>query len=385
MKRYIYILICLVVIVESKTEKACANNNYVIECVENEQNPLSINNSQSTVYNYSYIDLGLSVKWATCNVGAKSPEEYGNYYAWGEIEEKKFFRIDTYKYWEGVYGETKPEDGYLNIGNEISGTVYDAAYVNMGKSWRMPTQKEAQELVEKCTFEKYTLNGIDGYLFTGPNHNSMFLPFAGYKWGYNINQTSGSKSPMGCYWTGTVHSPYHLVWAYNLATSPNGVRADRFTRRCEGYPIRPVVDMRDSSQPKFETLVLWHANGKTTEISLSKKPQIQFAPDKVLVKGAGINFEYPLSDIVKFTYKKEDIINDIDNPTNQADFTRDNERIVFTGIKSTDEVALYKLNGSRVDIQLKAVDDSLVLPLNSVPQGIYLLRINSQTFKIIKK
>ena len=141
----------------------------------------------------------------------------------------------------------------------------------------------------------------------------------------------------------------------------------------------------DGSQPKFETLVLWHANGKTTEISLSKKPQIQFAPDKVLVKGAGINFEYPLSDIVKFTYKKEDIINDIDNPTNQADFTRDNERIVFTGIKSTDEVALYKLNGSRVDIQLKAVDDSLVLPLNSIPQGIYLLRINNQTFKIIKK
>lgn len=145
------------------------------------------------------------------------------------------------------------------------------------------------------------------------------------------------------------------------------------------------VSLIDGSNPKYETLVLWHANGKTTEISLSKKPRVTFSADILLVKGSGINFEYPLSDIVKFTYKKEDIINDIDNPINQTGFTRDDEKIVFTGIKSTDEVALYKLNGSRIDIQLNAVDDSLVLPLNSIPQGIYLLRINNQTYKIIKK
>lgn len=332
------------------------------------------------------VDLGLSVKWATCNVGAKSPEEYGNYYAWGEIEEKKFFRIDTYKYWEGVYGGTKPEDGYLNIGNEISGTVYDAAYVNMGKSWRMPTQKEAQELVEKCTSERYTLNGIDGYLFIGPNKNSIFLPFAGYKWGYNVNYSSGSESPMGYYWTGTVHSPYHIVWAYLLTTSPNGVRADRYTKRCEGYPIRPVTDKTDGSQPKIETLVLWHANGTRTEISLYKKPRVTFSPNKVMIKGSGVNFEYPSKDIIKFTYKKEDVVNEIDAPMNQANFTRDEERIVFNGIKSSDEVVLYKLNGSHVPVHLThTINGDITFSLSDIPFGVYILNVNGSTYKIVKR
>ena len=92
-----------------------------------------------------------------------------------------------------------------------------------------------------------------------------------------------------------------------------------------------------------------------------------------------------MEDVIKFTYKKENVINEINAPTNYPDFTRDDERIVFNGINSADEVALYKLNGSRVAIQLNKVDDTFVLPLNSVPKGMYLLHINGKTFKIIKK
>ena len=146
------------------------------------------------------------------------------------------------------------------------------------------------------------------------------------------------------------------------------------------------VSLIDGSQPKFETLVLWHANGKTTEISLSKKPRVTFSADKVLVKGSGINFEYSANDIIKFTYKKEDVVNDIDAPNNEVNFFRDEEHIVFNGIKSTDEVALYKLNGSRIPVQLIHSDDNKVtLSLSGIPSGIYILKVNGKTTKITKQ
>ena len=146
------------------------------------------------------------------------------------------------------------------------------------------------------------------------------------------------------------------------------------------------ISVSDGSQPKYETLVLWHANGKTTEISLSKKPCVTFSADKILIKGAGINFEYPSNAIVKFTYKTEDVVNDIDAPYNEFNFFRDEEHIVFNGIKSTDEIALYKLNGSRIPVQLTYSDENKVtLSLSSIPFGIYILKVNGKTTKIVKQ
>jgi hypothetical protein len=137
---------------------------------------------------------------------------------------------------------------------------------------------------------------------------------------------------------------------------------------------------------KYETLVLWHANGNTTEISLSKKPLVTFSADKVVIKGAGINFEYPSNDIIKFTYKKEDVVDNIDAPNNEVNFFRDEEHIVFNGIKSTDEVALYKLNGSRIPVQLNSSEDNKVtLSLSGIPSGIYILKVNGRTTKITKQ
>ena len=145
------------------------------------------------------------------------------------------------------------------------------------------------------------------------------------------------------------------------------------------------ISVQDGSKPKIETLVLWHANGTTTEISLYKKPRITFTENKVMIQGSGVNFEYPMEDVIKFTYKKENVINELNAPTNYPDFTRDDERIVFNGINSADEVALYKLNGTRVTIQPIKVDNKFILLLNSVPKGMYLLHINDRTFKIIRK
>ena len=114
---------------------------------------------------HEYVDLGLSVKWATCNIGATTPEDYGNYYAWGETNTKSTYSLDTY-----TYTDNKP---VLELAD-------DAARINWGGSWRMPTDAEWQELRDNCTWTWTTLNGINGVEVKGPNGNSIFLPAAGY-------------------------------------------------------------------------------------------------------------------------------------------------------------------------------------------------------------
>ena len=120
------------------------------------------------------VDLGLSVYWASCNLGASKPEEYGNYYAWGETSPKSDYTTDNYSYYNSSTTE------YINIGSEISGTEYDAAHVNLGGDWRMPTKDEMQELKSKCTWKWIQISGINGYQVTGPSGKSIFLPAAGF-------------------------------------------------------------------------------------------------------------------------------------------------------------------------------------------------------------
>ena len=133
------------------------------------------------------VDLGLSVKWANCNVGANFPEEYGDYFAWGEISPKE-------SYTEGncsTYGVPM---------SDISGNPqYDAATANWGGAWRMPTKSEQQELLNNCTWEWTTLNGVNGCNVTGPNGNSIFLPAAGYRYG----SSSSLVGSYGYYWSST--------------------------------------------------------------------------------------------------------------------------------------------------------------------------------------
>lgn len=120
------------------------------------------------------VDLGLSVKWASCNLGASTPTEFGGYYAWGETSTKDEYTENTYTYYD------KNTNRYTDIGSEIGGTSYDAATVNLGKGWRMPSVGHLKELM-MCKHEWTQVDGVNGYLFTGPNGNTIFLPAAGYK------------------------------------------------------------------------------------------------------------------------------------------------------------------------------------------------------------
>ena len=144
----------------------------------------------NTINGHEYVDLGLpsGTKWATCNVGANSSEEYGDYYAWGEISTKSEYSGDN-------------SLTYCRDMDDISGNVnYDAATANWGGSWRMPTEAKMEELLDECTWTLLTSqSGVNGYKVTGPNGNSIFLPAAGNREYSSLNYV-GER---GYYWTST--------------------------------------------------------------------------------------------------------------------------------------------------------------------------------------
>lgn len=187
----------------------------------------------SGVYNgHKYVDLGLNVNWAFCNVDATSPEGAGGYYAWGETETKEMYSFRTYE-----HGNKMNTDGmreYYDIGKEISGTQYDVAHVKWGGKWRMPTLEERQELEEKCVISKTSYNGVKGILITGPNGNSVFLPSAGHIY----LKTISSKGTTGEYWTGTI-APSVLSLPYTMAWGGASLSVEV---QYFGLPVRPVFD-----------------------------------------------------------------------------------------------------------------------------------------------
>lgn len=177
------------------------------------------------------VDLGLSVKWACCNVGASVPEGYGGYYAWGETEEKENYDVDTYKYYDNS------KHSWINIGSNISGTQYDVAHVKWGGSWRMPTRDEIYELVYICTWKWTTLNGVNGQLVTGPNGNSIFLPAAGYRYGTDLNR----RGSYGYFWSATLYEVGSYD-AYYLYFDSGYSYWYYWYRRYYGRTVRPVTE-----------------------------------------------------------------------------------------------------------------------------------------------
>ena len=151
--------------------------------------------SSSTVTSGDAIDLGLSVKWASCNVGAESPEEYGDYFAWGETDTKS----DYYESNSATYCLSISElvsSGIIDADGNLT-AAYDAATANRGDKWRMPTLDEMKELINECKWEWTSVNGVNGQLVTGPNGNSIFLPAAGYRYNTWLDN-AGSD---GYYWS----------------------------------------------------------------------------------------------------------------------------------------------------------------------------------------
>lgn len=193
---------------------------------------------------HNWVDLGLSVKWATMNVGANKPEEYGDYFAWGETQPKSTYNCSTYKWCNGSsYSSyitkycTNSDDGTYD-GKSTLELADDAARANWGGSWRMPTKEEQDELRHNCTWEWTTQNGVEGYKVTskkkGYTKNSIFLPAAGFR----RDSSLYSVGSYGDYWSSSLITDYPIR-AHCLYFSSSNVYWN-YSIRDDGHSVRPV-------------------------------------------------------------------------------------------------------------------------------------------------
>lgn len=189
---------------------------------------------------YEYVDLGLSVKWATCNIGADNPEEYGVYFAWGEIQPKSNYFWSTYKYCDGdKYSMNKycVDSSYGTVDNKTTlEPSDDAANANWGGDWRMPTREEVNELLNECNWQKETINGVNGYTVEGPNGNTIFLPAAGTMYEMELLD----KNAYCAYWSSSLDDQMFSYGAFTFYFYPDEVSWNYY-ERCSGLPIRPVL------------------------------------------------------------------------------------------------------------------------------------------------
>jgi len=202
---------------------------------------VTVNANTGTTNGHAWVDLGLTsgTLWATMNVGASAPEDYGDYYAWGEISTKSSYDWNNYKYCKGsntTMTKYCTSSDYGTVDNKTELEISDdVAYQKWGSSWRMPTFEQFEELVNECTGIWTTLNGINGYKFTSKvNSNSLFFPAEGYIAGTSLSHVSSLVS----YWSRSLTTTNYCYFAQNYFFSPEGTFVGG--GRCYGRSIRPV-------------------------------------------------------------------------------------------------------------------------------------------------
>lgn len=181
---------------------------------------------ENFINGHEYVDLGLGVKWARCNVGAQIPEEFGDYFAWGEIEPKRLFNEET-------------SETYKKVIDDISGTSRDVARVKWGAPWRMPTEEEFNSLMYKCNWE-WIKGDVCGMRVTGRTGYSIFLPAAGYR-DWALLEYIGA---LGKYWCSTPFDKEDAPdqYAY-LSHFGSDWKSFTDSSRYYGYQVRPVLDL----------------------------------------------------------------------------------------------------------------------------------------------
>lgn len=176
------------------------------------------------------VDLGLSVKWASCNLGAELPQEAGDFYSWGETSTKEQYTKATYFDKEFKYFSENNDTCFAGK------TKYDAATAAWGAEWRTPTSAELQELITKCKWKSIRYKGSNGFRITGPNGNQIFMPSAGYISGKSL----GDSQNTGYYWSSCLSKSYEEP-AYMMCFSTSNIEVT-LNYKYLGCSIRPVKD-----------------------------------------------------------------------------------------------------------------------------------------------
>ncbi len=286
---------------------------------------------------HEYVDLGLpsGTLWATYNVGASSPYEKGQYFAWGETEPREDFSWESYRFFEGH--EVDPNNGEWavleNIGTDICGTEYDAARYQWGNGWRLPNEQERYELLMLCwTNGSSVENGVRGVRLYGPNEHSIFLPICGYG-----------------LWYGDL-DPFHNTSAAYLTGVENP--------EC-GYNGRPIEPSN-------------RAKGFIVERDAG-------------LTGATCNKAYG-SNIRAVVNPKESGVNPLVYDRNSITISFQNGNIIVSGTDNKCTLELFDLSGR---IIISATVDNGICPLPSLSNGIYLVTVtdgaSSKTQKVAIK
>lgn len=174
----------------------------------------------------NFVDLGLSVKWATCNVGADKPEDFGKFYAWGETQTKSNYDVDTYKWYSNDTYTKYDEAG------DVLESADDAATAVLGADWRIPTKAEMKELVDKCKWTWTEVNGVSGYEVAGTNGNTIFMPACGFMYGTALKDASKAGYYMTS--TGAGDGNFEALTFYSTYKIPTTLFVE-----C-GYAVRAV-------------------------------------------------------------------------------------------------------------------------------------------------
>ena len=205
------------------------------DCLSEVNHPLS-SPKENSVHNINYVDLGLpsGTLWATKNIGADNPEDYGDYFAWGETKPKSIYSWNTYKWYKTKFLLPKMKKyGTVDNRSELE-FEDDAAYVNWGSEWCLPSLEQIKELKEQCKWEWTNYKGKNGCKVTGPNGNTLFLPAAGYRSGTSLKNVGKT----GGYWQRSIHSTFSSN-AYFLTFRSGSIEWDG-DFRFYGSSIRPV-------------------------------------------------------------------------------------------------------------------------------------------------
>ena len=217
----------------------------VLADVVNKTSRTSTNNN---IHNgHEYVDLGLSVMWATCNVGAESPEDYGDYFAWGELHPKRNYTYENYMYIKDnsttrkssmiTKYNTSSDEGIVDDKTQLE-LSDDAASYNWGGSWRLPTQLEIEELHDQCIWTWTIKNGVNGYTVKSKrNSNNIFLPAAG-----ECFETIRKAGTNGFYWSSLLDDVYNRK-AQCLSFVENTVHCYGHGNRYLGHSVRPVYSL----------------------------------------------------------------------------------------------------------------------------------------------
>ena len=332
-----------------------------------------------TINNHEYVDLGLpsGLRWATTNVGATNPEDYGDYYAWGEIATNK----STYD-WENYTLANGSSTTFTKYNNSSSnGTVDnkttleaadDAATQIWGGAWRMPTLEELDELERKCTWTWTTLNGVNGHEVKATNGNSIFLPAAGYC----ANDELLDAGSYGYYWSSSLNAddPYY---AKNVRFDSDSYRTGNY-RRDYGRSVRPVVmfygiTIAAATNGTVEASKTVAAAGET--ITLTITPETGYEVESVIAINADTKIPLAVSEDYKFTM-----------PAANVSVSATFKATTATALQNVEMAEIYAENGTIYGaevMQIFTITGQNVTEMNGQLNGVYIVKCAEKAQKII--